>query len=167
MCWFLLYSKVIQLYRYIHTPFLRFCSHISHYRVLNRILCAIQQVLISCLILSSEYMSNPISQFSSSSPLGKFCTSVTLFCKQVHLYHFFFFFRFRIKLISDDICLSLFDFTQCLSMSPRITLFHSLSWQSSIPLYICITSLSIHLSMDIQVASMCWLLYAVLNIVSF
>ena len=37
----------------------------------------------------------------------------------------------------------------------QMALFHSFLWLSSIPLYICtISSLSIHLSMDIQVVSM-------------
>ena len=27
---------------YVHPPFFRFCSRISHYRVLNRVLCAVQ-----------------------------------------------------------------------------------------------------------------------------
>ena len=48
-CQFLLYSKVNQLYRYIYPLFFRFFSHIGHYRVLSRVPCAIQQVLISYL----------------------------------------------------------------------------------------------------------------------
>ena len=46
----------------------------------------------------------------------------------------------------------------------QMALFHSCLWLSNIPLYICITSsLSIHQSMDIQVASMSWLLWRALQ----
>ena len=41
---FQLYSKVIQLYIYIYPLFLRFYSHIRHYRVLSRVPCAIHTV---------------------------------------------------------------------------------------------------------------------------
>ena len=47
LCQFLLYSKVNQLY--IYQLFSRFYSYIGHYRVLSRVPCAIQQVLISYL----------------------------------------------------------------------------------------------------------------------
>ena len=93
---FLLYSKVNHLYIYIYLLFFRFYSHIGHYRVLSRVACAIQQVLISylfyiqqCVFVNPNLPIYPI----SSSPLvtiSLFSTSVTLFlfCKQVHLYHF-------------------------------------------------------------------------------
>ena len=41
LCYFLLYSKVSQLYIYIHPLFFRLISHILHYRVLSRVPCAI------------------------------------------------------------------------------------------------------------------------------
>ena len=45
----------------------------------------------------------------------------------------------------------------------QMTLFCSFIWLSSIPLYKCtISLLSIHLSVDIQVASMSWLLWILL-----
>ena len=44
---FLLYSQVNQLYIYL--LFFRFLSHIGYYKVLSRVPCAIQQVLISYL----------------------------------------------------------------------------------------------------------------------
>ena len=52
LCQFQVYSKVNQLYiyRYPVFLFLRFFSHIGHYRVLSRVPCAIQQVLISYLL---------------------------------------------------------------------------------------------------------------------
>ena len=57
--------KVIQLCMYIFLLFFRFVSHIGHYRVLKRIPCALQQVLIRYLfyIWKCVYMSIPISQF--------------------------------------------------------------------------------------------------------
>ena len=44
-CYLLLYSKVSQLYIYIHLLFFRLYSHIGHYRVLNRVPCAIQSIV--------------------------------------------------------------------------------------------------------------------------
>ena len=49
LCQFLLYTKVNHLYIYICPLFLRFFSHVGYYRVLSRIPCAIQQVLIMSL----------------------------------------------------------------------------------------------------------------------
>ena len=40
-------AKVNQLYIYIYPLFFRFSSQVGHYRVLSRVPCAIQQVLIS------------------------------------------------------------------------------------------------------------------------
>ena len=47
LCYFLLYSKVNQLYVYIYPLFFRFPSHLVHHRSLNRVPCAEQYVLIS------------------------------------------------------------------------------------------------------------------------
>ena len=49
LCQLLLYSKLNQLYLYIYPLFFGFPSHLSHYRALSRVPCAIQYVLISCL----------------------------------------------------------------------------------------------------------------------
>ena len=50
------------------------------------------------------------------------------------------------------------------STSLQMAQFHSFLWQSNIPLYICTTSsLFIPLLMDIQIASMSWLLYILLQ----
>ena len=55
------------------------------------------------------------------------------------------------------ICFSLSDLLRSIgrtlgpSMSAHITLFHSFCWLSNIPLYVCTTSLSIHLSSDIYI----------------
>ena len=49
LCYFLLYSKVNQLYVYIYPLFLRFPSHLGHHRALSRVPCTRQQVLISYL----------------------------------------------------------------------------------------------------------------------
>ena len=45
-CQFQVYSKVIQLYIYMHLFFFRFFSHLGYYRLLSRVSCAIQQVLV-------------------------------------------------------------------------------------------------------------------------
>ena len=49
-----MYSKLIQLYMYL--LFFRFFSHIGSYRVLNKIPCAIQLVLVDYFIYSSVHM---------------------------------------------------------------------------------------------------------------
>ena len=51
LCYFLLYRKVSQLYIYMYVSpvFFRLFAHIGLYRVLSRVPCAIQQVLISYL----------------------------------------------------------------------------------------------------------------------
>ena len=46
---FLLYNRVNLLYIHIYPLFFRFYSHIGHYRVLSRVPCAVQQILISYL----------------------------------------------------------------------------------------------------------------------
>ena len=43
------YNKVIQLYIYKYSFFFRFFSHIRYYRIVSRVPCAMQQVLIGCL----------------------------------------------------------------------------------------------------------------------
>ena len=49
-CWFQLYSKLIQLYIYMNIyAFFKFFSHLVYYRILGRVGCAIQQVLVSYL----------------------------------------------------------------------------------------------------------------------
>ena len=42
LCQFLVYSKVIQLYVYIYSFFIRFFSHMGYYRRLSGVPCAIQ-----------------------------------------------------------------------------------------------------------------------------
>ena len=49
LCQFRLYSKINQLYIYIRITLFKICSHVGHYRVLSRVPCAIQWVLISYL----------------------------------------------------------------------------------------------------------------------
>ena len=43
------YNKVIHLYIYKYSFFFRFFSHIRYYRIVSRVPCAMQQVLIGCL----------------------------------------------------------------------------------------------------------------------
>ena len=49
LCQFQVYSKVTQLYIYIYPFFFRYFSHIGYYRILSRVPCAIQQVLVDYL----------------------------------------------------------------------------------------------------------------------
>ena len=64
------------------------------------------------------------------------------------------FFRFHIYVLAYGICFSLSDLLHSVgqtlgpSISVQITQFHFFLWLSNIPLYICATSLSSHLSMD-------------------
>ena len=46
LCQFQVYSKVIQLYIYIHLFFFKFFFHLGYYTVLSRVPCAIRQVLV-------------------------------------------------------------------------------------------------------------------------
>ena len=114
--------------------------------------------MCQCYSLTSSQLPFPP---VSSSP---FSTSASLFlpCHQVHRYHFF---RFHIYALAWCICFSLSDLLHSVwqtlgpSTSLQITHFPSILWKSNIPLCIFATSsLSIHLSMDIQVASLSWLL---------
>ena len=52
--YFLLHSKVNQLYVYIYPLFLGFPSHLGHHRALSRAPCAIQSVLISYYFIHSS-----------------------------------------------------------------------------------------------------------------
>ena len=56
LCYFLLYSKVNQLYIYIYPFFFRFLSHLGHHRTLNTVSCAIQQIFISYLFYIYLYI---------------------------------------------------------------------------------------------------------------
>ena len=70
---------------YIYPLFFRFPSHLGCQRALNRVLCAIQQVLISYLcIIAYKYQSqSPNSSHLSLSPL----ISIHLFSLSVSLFH--------------------------------------------------------------------------------
>ena len=52
LCQFQVYSKLIQLYVYIYPFFFRFFSHVGYYRLLSRVPCAVQQVLVADLFLN-------------------------------------------------------------------------------------------------------------------
>ena len=49
LCWFWVYSKVIQLYIYIYPPFFRSFFLIAYYRILSRVPRAMQEVLVDYL----------------------------------------------------------------------------------------------------------------------
>ena len=174
VCQFLLYNKVNQLYIYYipisppscGTPTLP----IPPVQVITKHQADIP-VLWGCFPLAiyftfgSIYMSMPLSHFvpaySSPSP-----------CLQVHSLHLHLYscpatrfistiiLRFHIWVSAYGICFSLSDLLHSVGqtlVSPnslQITQFRSFLWLSNILLYICATSsLSIHLLMDIQVAS--------------
>ena len=52
-CQFLLYGKVNALHVYIYSLAFGFPSHLGHHRALSRVPCALQQVLICCLVTKS------------------------------------------------------------------------------------------------------------------
>ena len=120
-------------------------------------------MLVIHLKYSSVYMSLPNSLIIPSpypSPLQS-CRfhSLNLWVCSCVVYRFICIISFQILHIKDIIwyfsfCIWLHS--ACQSLGPRMslqtTLFHSFSWLRSIPLYICTTSLSIHLSMDTGVA---------------
>ena len=51
-----------QLYIYIYLLFFKFFSHVDHYRVLSRVPCAMQWVLISYLFYNSNQLVSSVSQ---------------------------------------------------------------------------------------------------------
>ena len=70
LCYFLLYSKVIQLYIYLH-PFFGLFSHIGYHRMLGRIPCAIYSRSLwtshsSRRLFISDWSARPISGWSAS-----------------------------------------------------------------------------------------------------
>ena len=57
---FQVYSKMIQLYIDMHLFFFKFFSHLGQYRILSKVPCAAQQVLVGCVFEdSSVYLSIP------------------------------------------------------------------------------------------------------------
>ena len=42
LCQFQVYSKMIQLYKYVYLFFFKLFSHLGYYRVLSRVPCAVQ-----------------------------------------------------------------------------------------------------------------------------
>ena len=125
LCQFLLYTKVNQLYTY---NILKFYSHISHYRVLSRVSCAMQQfLLIIYFIYSSVYMSISVCQFILPSlPHEFFYTYDLIFFSFSHLFFDFCFLnRLICNIILDSTCkpyhmiflfLCLISFTQYVSL---------------------------------------------------
>ena len=73
-----------------------------------------------------------------------------------HMSNIMWYFSFSFWLTSLSMIIS-----SCIHVAAN-GIFPSFLWLSSIPLYICTTSLSIHLLMDIKVVSMSWLLWTVL-----
>ena len=71
----MLYNKVVQLYIHTHPIHFRFFSHMDYYRILGRVLCAIQQVPVgqSFHIPQCAYAcpKPPVHPFSLPVPFGK------------------------------------------------------------------------------------------------
>ena len=181
VCQFPLYNKVSQLYIYI-------CPHISSLlRLPPTLLIPPLQVvtrhrtdfpvLCCCFPLAiyftfgSIYMSMPLSHFVPAYPSPSPCTQVH--CLRLHLYScpaprfFITIFSFLDSIYMCQHTVFVFLFLTYLtvydklgpSTSLQITQFRFFLGLSNTPLYICATSsLSIHLTMDTQVASMSWLL---------
>ena len=182
LCQFLLYNKVNHLYIYIYpriSSLLRLpptlpitpLQVVTKHRADLPVLCGCFP-LASYFTFGNIYKSMPLCDFVPAypSPSPR---------PQVHSLHLclysypaprffrmiFFFFRFHIYVLAYSICFSLSDLLPSVgqtlgpSTSLQITQFCSFLWLSNTPLFICATSsLSIHLSMDTQVASMSWLL---------
>ena len=87
-CWFLLYSKVNQLYLCIYPIFFGCPSHSDHHKALSRVPCAIQYVLLSFLFYTYSIVYICQSQSPNSSyppfPLG-----IHTFVLYVCLYFYF------------------------------------------------------------------------------
>ena len=185
VCQFLLYNKVNQLYIYIY-PHISSLLHlpptlpipplqvVTKHRADLPVLCGCFPLAIY-FRFGSVYKSMPLSHFIPAYPSPSPCPQVHPLCLHIYscpvprffrtIFLFVCFFRFHIYVITYVICFSLSDllFSVGQSLGPstslQITQFRFFPWLSNIPLYICATSsLSIHLSMDTQVASMSWLL---------
>ena len=156
-------------YVYIYPLFFRLCSCIGHYRILARVSCVIQKVLISYLFYIQQcvYVNLSLPVYPSY-PLPPLVTIISFLHPGLHFsfvntfictYHFL---KFHlIKEVSDDTCLSLSDLLHSAwqslgpSMPLQMALFCSFSWLNNIQLCIyAISFLSIIPSLDIQVASM-------------
>ena len=181
LCQFLLYNKVNQLYVYIypHNPsLLRFppTRPIPHLKVVTKhgadlpVLCSCFPLTIY-FTLGSTYVSMPLCDFVPAYPSPSPCPQVPSLrlclysCPDPKFFRNIYFSLDSIYMCQHTVFVFLFliyftlNKTLGPSTSPQITQFHSFLWLSSIPLYICTTSsLSIHLLMDTQVASMSWLL---------
>ena len=129
---FQVYSKVNHLYIYIYPLFFRFYSHIGLYRVLSRVPCAIQQVLVVCLFYIQEcvYVNPHLPTYPSPPyPLvttSLFSTSVTLFlsCKQVHFYHFLYSTYKQYHMMFVFLCLTYFTQYDNLQVHPCCCKWH-------------------------------------------
>ena len=183
LCSFLLYNKVNQLYAYIYPhipsllslpPALPSLSHPSRWSQSTELisLCyaaASHQLSILHLVV---YICQCYS-LSTSQPL------LPALCPQVHSQHCHLYScpttRFISTIFLDSIYMRqhtvfVFLFLNYFTLYDRLQIhpphykqFRSLLWLGNIPLYTCATSLSIHLSMDIQFVSIFWLLYIVMQ----
>ena len=142
LCLFLPYSQVTHLYTYIHSLYFFQCglSQDTEYSSLHYILgpCCLSILNVIVRIYQPQILT------SSLAITSLFSVSVSLFCNAAYLcpileatykwYHMVFVILW-LALLSMILSRSIYG-------APFFW------WLSSIPLYICTTSLSIHLSMD-------------------
>ena len=141
---------------------------LSCHRALGWGACAGQQIPPGYFKRGNVYVSVLFFQFIlpllllGPTSLSSVPPSLFLPGKEIHQYHCF---RFHIYGLIYDICFSLSDLLHSVwqtlgsSASLEWTQIHSFLRLNNIPLYMCTTSsLSIHLSLDIWVTSMSWLL---------
>ena len=169
---FLLYGKETQ--SHTHTFFFFTLSSVKlHHKWLDIVPSAIQQDLIAYPFQRQWSASinphfpvhpTPLSSLGNHKSIPQ--VHYFLFCGKVHLCHV----SDSRYVISCGICLSRLDLLHSVweslvpSMLLQMALFCSFLWLNSIPLCICTTSSSsIHLLLDIQVVSMSWLLWIVLQ----
>ena len=92
LCQFLLYKKENQLYIYICPLFFGFTSHLGHHKVLSRVPCAIQLVLVLISYLFYTHCQqcicvNPTLPIHSHPPLSPL-VSIRLFSMSLSLFLF-------------------------------------------------------------------------------
>ena len=167
----MLYSKVIQLYIYLYTFFLK--TIIFHNGLSEDSECINSSQCYNSMILSfihSIYKSLHLRPNQCSSPWQPSGCSLCLWfyfslidrficciLDSYKWYHMVFFFIFLTLFFLLTMIISSYIHVAAM------VLFSSFLWLSSVPLYICtMASLSIHLLMDIYILSLSWLLWIVL-----
>ena len=117
-----------------------------------------------CIYVNAILSLRPSLPFPLPVSSGPFSKSVSLFLSCPQVLQNLFFSLDSIYMCQHMVFVFLYLSSLCMTVSRSIHLttnnsFHFFLWLSNIPLYICATtSLSIHLLIDTQIASMSWLL---------